>query len=160
MSIETGQIKEIYSGHFQLILDFPTPYILKDILDLSYKYVWGFNHVENPIEWSDTSFHLYGQDVGLIKTRNIYMEYLIETTSFLNLIPFIHRTVQIIQTNQLPPSYLNLKLLQGKPRYDLLKEKVNYLFEIEIPGSLDYAPIISPNRDFLLHVLHSSGQKN
>jgi hypothetical protein len=31
----------------------------------------------------------------------------------------------------------------------LLAKEVNYLFEIEIPGATDYAPIVSSNKEFL-----------
>ena len=150
MENEVNTIKEIYKGHYQVILDFPTSKDLLKILDPSYKYVWGFNHNENSIEWSEYKHTIFDRpNKSSFVVRNINMEYLIETSSFLELIPFIHQSVKLIQTNIIPPSYLNLTRLEGKGRYDLLKNKVDYLFEIDMPGSSDYTPIVSPNLAFL-----------
>ena len=83
------------------------------------------------------------------------MEYLMETSDFLQLIPEIHQTVKIIQTNIIPPYYLNLKQLSGKGKYDLLKNKIDYLFELEIPGAIDYTHIISSQVNFLEKIIEN-----
>ena len=41
MEIKTNEIKEIYKGHYFMLLDFPTIDILNYMLDKSYQYVWG-----------------------------------------------------------------------------------------------------------------------
>lgn len=153
--VETNVIKEIYKGHYQVILDFPTPSDLINIIDTSYKYVWSIEHHENSLEWQKYDYCLYGKKVtpNTVFARNIEMEYLVETSDFLQLIFNIRKTVKIIQTNIIPPHYINIKQLSGKGMYDLLKNKIDYLFELEIPGAVDYAPIISPHVDFLETVI-------
>ena len=149
--VETNVIKEIYKGHYQVILDFPSPSDLINIIDTSYKYVWGVEHNENSLEWEKYDYSLFGKKVKpeSVFARNIEMEYLMETSDFLHLIFDIHQTVKIIQTNIIPPYYLNISRLQGKEKYDLLRSKIDYLFELEMPGAVDYAPIKSPHVDFL-----------
>ena len=153
--IETNKIKEIYKGHYQVILDFPEPKDLFKIVDVSYKYIWSIGHYESSVIWSKYNFLLYGQktDSIKVKARNIEMEYLIDSSEFLKLSPYINQTLHIIQTNEIPPSYMNIKNLSGKGRYDLLKSKIDYLFELEMPGATDYAPLISPNIEFLNDVI-------
>ena len=154
MTIEVNKIKEIYKGHYQVILDFPEPQDLLKIIEPTYKYIWGFEHSENSIEWAKYTHSIFGKPCKEnFRVRNINMEYLVETNSFLELIPFIHDTVNLIQTNIIPPYFLNMDRLKGKDRYDLLKSKIDYLFEINMPGAIDYTPIVSPNRTFLENVV-------
>ena len=83
--VETNVIKEIYKKHYQVILDFPTPSDLINIIDTSYKYVWSIEHHENSLEWQKYDYCLYGKKVtpNSVFARNIEMEYLVETSDFL-----------------------------------------------------------------------------
>lgn len=149
--VECNKIIELYKGHFQIILDFPEKSDLYKIIDKSYKYVWLFDHIEDSIEWCDYKHSIFGlfDNTVNIKARNIKMEVLLTTEDFLKYIPLISQTVKIIQTNIEPPYYLNLENLKGKAKYDLLKSKIDYLYELEMPGATDYSPIVSPRRDYL-----------
>ena len=153
--METNVIKEIYKGHYQVILDYPTSKDLVNIIDVSYKYIWGISHIENSLEWESYDYLLFGNKVKADTTmaRNVEMEFLIDTHAFLHLIPKINQSIKIIQTNIIPPYYLNIKQLSGKSKYDLLKDKIDYLFELELPGATDYAPLVSPDITFLARVL-------
>ncbi len=115
MEIEVNTIKEIYKGHSQVILNFPISKDLIDIIDLSYKYIWGFDHVEDPINWVEYTDSLFDKkcDNGTVKARNINLEYLIDTQSFIKLIPSMHQTVKLIQTNIVPPPYMDFGILRG-----------------------------------------------
>ena len=152
---EPNKITEIYKGHYQLILDFPDKSELYKIIDIEYKYVWIFNHIEDAVEWSLYKHSLFGMfcDKTKIQARNIKMDALIETEDFFQFIPSISSTIKIIQTNIEPPYYLNLDNLSGKSRYDLLKSKIDYLFELDMPGAIDYSPIVSPNKEYLEKLL-------
>jgi hypothetical protein len=153
--LEYNKISEIYSGHYQLILDLPNKNELFKIIDLRYKYVWIIDHIENAIEWSKYKHSLFGafMNENKINARNINMEVLIETEDFLNYIPLITQSIKIIQTNIEPPYYMNLNKLYGKSKYDLLKSKINYLYELDMPGAVDYSQIISSNKDYLERLL-------
>ncbi|MDR0232140.1 MAG: hypothetical protein LBI82_08490 [Dysgonamonadaceae bacterium] len=162
MKIETNKIKEIFKGHYQVILDFPHKEDLLKIIDISYKYVWGTIYNESLFQWKDVE-HCFFESKDVIrnaKIRNLRMEYLIHTEDFLNLIPDINQTIHIIQTNVEPPYYLDLNNLQGGSRYNLLKNKVDYLFELEMPSAIDYAPLVSPNISFLENVIDKLKDKS
>lgn len=155
MEIEINKIKEIYNKHYFVLLDFPTPNDLFKILDRSYKYVWGVEHSENKTEWKDYDYYLFDKknENIKIKARNLRMEYLIKTDDFFKIIPNIHQTIRIVQTNHIPPYYLDINKLEGKPKYDLLHQKIDYLFELELSGAVDFAPLVSPNIKFLEQVV-------
>ena len=125
--------------------------ILYKIIDKSYKFVWLFEHTEEAVEWAEYHHSLYGvfDNKVKIKVRNVKMEILLNTEDFLKYIPSISQSVKIVQTNIEPPYYLNLENLSGKAKYDLLKSKINYLFELDMPGATDYSPIISPSLEYL-----------
>ena len=155
MGIKTNAIQEIYQGHYLVLLDFPTPHDLLKIIDNTYRYVWGVEHQVLGTEWKDYDFLLFDKkmDAFNVKARNMKMDFLMETGDFLKNIPDIHQSIQIIQTNHVPPYYLDLSRLEGKAKYDLLLQKVDYLFYLELPGAVDYAPLISPHIDFLERVI-------
>ncbi len=149
--VEANKIIELYEGHFQLILDFPDKSELHKVIDKSYEYVWIREHIENAVEWSDYKHSIFGvfdNDVS-VKARNVKLEILLKSEDFIKYIPLISQSVKIIQTNLEPPYYLELDKLKGKAKYDLLKTKTDYLFELDMPGAIDYSPIISPNRSYL-----------
>lgn len=153
--IEVNKIKELYQEHYQVILDFPEAQDLEKLLDKSYKYVWGVEHNEGRSSWSFYEHTLYGEKLinKSVYARNCIMEFIVETLDFIELLPHIKQSVKIVQTNVLPPSFLDLRRLKGKAKYDLLKTKLNYLFEIEIPGATDYSTIISSDKRFLEKVI-------
>ncbi len=148
--MEYYKIVEIFDGHYQVLLDSFDKLNLFRIIDRSYKYVWGIGHIENAVEWANYNDSLYRSEIDTkVLARNISMEYLLKTEDFLKLVPSIHQTVKIIQTNIEPPYFLTIERLTGKGKYDLLRDKINYLFELEMPGASDYSTIISPDKMFL-----------
>ena len=159
--IEVNKIKEIYPGHYFVLLDFPAKEDLYEIVDLSYKYIWGFNHIENGTEWKKYPYNLFGKSISEMKieARNMQFEYIISTNDFVKLVPNINQTISIIQTNIVPPYYMDINRLKGKGKYDLLKNKIDYLFELEMPGAVDYAPLISPSIYFLENVINKLKDK-
>lgn len=149
MAIETNIIKEIYKGHYSILLDFPMTDILYLLLSNSYKYVWGVNYAWCGCSWNPAPLTLFNKDVSGLDVRNVKMDFLLETDEFIKLIPFINGNLHLIQINNVPPYYLDLNRLKGKAKYDLLKKETDYLFEMELPYSPDYTQIVSPNVEFL-----------
>lgn len=149
--IECNKITEIYKGHYQVILNFPEIADLNKIIDKDYEYVWVYDHLENANKWVEYKHSKFGilEESYFALARNFKMELLIKTADFLNEIKNISQSVKLIQTNIEPPYYLDLDKLKGASKYNLLKEKVDYLFDIDIPAATDYAPIISPNKKYL-----------
>lgn len=154
--LEVNKIKEIYPGHFFVLLDFPSIKDLYRIIDVSYKYIWNFKHIENEITWEKYTYNLYGKSVTQqmeLNVRNIQLEYLILTDDFIKIIPNIRGDLNIIQTNIIPPPYLRLEKFEGKSRYNILRNKIDYLFELTMPSAIDYSSLISPNKVFLEKVI-------
>jgi len=155
--MEVNRIKEIFSGHYQMILDFPSVNVLKEILDPKMKYVWVHDHGENMNEWVPYRHSLFDKKVSdlemLVESRNLKMDFLVETADFFRLIPYISQSIKLYQIDEKPTHYLDLKRINGRRKYDMLKKEVDYLFEIEIPYPADYAPIVSPDKEFLQSIL-------
>ena len=152
MGIEINKIKEIYSGHFCVLLDFPTLDLLKDILDESYKYVWVVNYGLQGCDWEKDSYHLFDESIKDVQIRNLKLDFIMKTSEFIKWIPCINNNLHILQTNKIPPYYLDLDRMNGKNKYDLLKKDADYLFDINLSYSSissDYTEIISPHLSFL-----------
>lgn len=146
-------IQEIYKGVYRVLLDFPTKDILYSLVDKTYKYIWCINYIENPYEWKNNINNLYGIEKHNVLSRNLRMEYIIRTEDFIDLIPSIKGSLHIIQTNSIPPYYLDINKLADKPKYKLLNDNINFLFEIDLPASPDYTELISPNKIFLENII-------
>ena len=154
--VETNVISEIYPGHYFVILDWPTAKDLVKILDINCKYVWVLEHEEYCVSWEQYNDKLYGTSVepNAVMVRNAQMEYLVETEFFIaNILPRVKRTIHLIQTNTIPPYYLKLERFEGKSKYNMLKNTIDYRLEIEIPGATDYAPLWSQDKAFLEDVV-------
>lgn len=148
-------IKEIHSGHFQIILDFATTKILPYVLSDEYQYVWVCNHsTHDSLEWKEYELPLLGnQQNHKVLARNITFDYVLPTAQFKELLPQLATGIYLMQINKLPPYYLNPNTIKGKTRYDLLLKECDYLFEIDLPQATDYGTLISSNRDFLQSLL-------
>ena len=84
------------------------------------------------------------------------MDFVMETSEFIQWIPEANTNLHILQVNNLPPYYLDLNRLGGKTRYDLLKKETDYLFEVNLPFSSvssDYTEIVSSSLPFLYKLL-------
>lgn len=148
-------IKELYLGHFQIILDFATTKILPYVLKDEYQYVWVCHHsTHNSLEWREYELPLFdNQHNHKVLGRNISFDYILPTAQFKELLPQLATGIFLIQINKLPPYYLNPNTIKGKTRYDLLLKECDYLFEIDLPSATDYGTLRSSNRDFLQSLL-------
>lgn len=148
-------IKEIYPGHYQIILDFATTKILPFLLQDDYKYVWVCKHrVYHSLEWKEYELPLFGSEQNhKVLARNIHFDYVVSTEEFKKQLPALSTGIYLIQLNQLPSYYLNPNTIKGKTRYDLLAKECDYLFEIDLPQATDYGTLVSSNRDYLQSLL-------
>ena len=159
MAIEINKIKEIYKGHYWVLLDFPTKEILNQMIDMSFKYVWIIDYVENQYVWNDISCNFLGTEAKNVAFRNTHTEVLVETKDFISMIPQIHQGIHLILLNKKPPVYLDVNKIKGASKYDILKKETDYLFEIKLPGSPDYTEVISSSQDYLIQLLKISNSK-
>ena len=148
-------LKEIYPGHFQIILDFATVDFLKFILSDEYKYVWVYSHeTKGSLEWKSYQLPLFdNQNYQQVLARNISFDFIVPTNDFRALLPSIGPGVTLTQLNELSKYYLNPATIKGKSRYDLLSKECDYLFEIDIPSATDYGTLVSSDRSFLTSLL-------
>jgi hypothetical protein len=146
-----NQIKEIFPGHFQIILDFATVKFLPHVLRDDHKFVLIFNHTLDDFEqWGLYDLPLFNSKPNYkVTARNIRFDFALPTIEFKNLLPNLKGGITLIQLNHLPNSYLDLNKIKGKNRYELLKNECEYLFEINIPSATDYGTLVSPDRGYL-----------
>ncbi|GAB2801146.1 hypothetical protein GCM10027275_54020 [Rhabdobacter roseus] len=148
-------LKEIYTGHFQIILDFATVDFLKFVLLDEYKYVWVYSHkTKGSLEWKSYQLPLFdNENYHQVLARHISFDFIVPTNDFRSLLPNIGPGITLIQLNELPKYYLNPANIKGKSRYDLLLKECDYLFEIDLPCATDYGTLVSSNRQFLQSLL-------
>ena len=128
MAIEINKIKEIYEGTYFLSSDSLAKDILHKILDKSVKYVWGINHKEYGVTWKSVPCQIYEQDFSNVFVRNVNMEFLMKTEDFCKILPRLkHTNFHLIQTNRIPPYYLDINRIKGKTLYELLKNYLSFL---------------------------------
>ena len=154
--LSVNTITEIYKGIYSVLLDFPTKDILYSMINKSYKYVWCVNYTANSYVWRDNVNNLYDVEVHDVLTRNIKMEYLMKTEDFIRIIPSIRGSLHLLQTNTIPPYYLDIQGFTGDLKYKLLSNNIDFLFEIDLPASPDYTEVISPNKFFLEDLINKN----
>lgn len=147
-------IKEIYPGVFQIILDFATNGFIKFALRDSYEFIWLHGYEpKNNLNWLNYDLPISDKLQMNVLARQILYDFVIKTTDYKKIENEIPNGVTLIQTNKLPPDFLDLKRLKGKTRYDLLKKECDFLFEIDLPSAVDYGTLISTNKDYLIELL-------
>lgn len=145
-----NSIKEIYTGHYQIILDFATVDFLRYALSDEYKFVWISHHIRSSIEWNSYNLPLFDNNMYYnIQARNINFDFIMPTNQFKTILSNIGPGIMLTQLNELPKYYLDPITMKSKTRYDLLKKECDYLFEIEIPSATDYGTLISSNLEYL-----------
>jgi|ERR1700754_4266254 len=151
-------IKEIFPGHYQIILDFATNAFLDYILDERYKYIWVVNHrVSDYLTWQQHNLPLFeNQNSYNILSRHITFDFAVPTQEFKKLIPKLNPGIKLIQLNKLPKYYIDPIKIKGQSLYKLLHEECDYLFEIDIPSATDYGTLISPDKKWLQSLLDNS----
>jgi hypothetical protein len=152
-----GTIKEIYEGHYQIILDFATNNVLKYFLNDNYKMVWVYKHwLQNHSGWDTYNLPLTDSNSNLnVLARNIEFDFIMPTKEFRYILPNISQGINLIQLNKLPNYYLDLAKIKGKTLYDLLQKECNYLFEVNIRSVRDYGTLISPDKNWLQSLLNN-----
>ena len=148
-------IKEIYPGHFQIILDFATIDFLKFVISDHYKYVWIYSYeTRDFFEWKHYSLPLFNNKKNHeVLACNISFDLILETKVFKAILADMGPGIMMAQFNDLPKYYLRPATVKGKTRYDLLLKECDYLFEIDIPSATDFGTIVSSNREFLQALL-------
>lgn len=150
-------IKEIYPGTFQIILGFASNKFIDYILKESFKYIWFHNFSpENDQNWINYELPISENLKKNVLARQISFDFIIETHDYNQIKNELPNGVTLIQINELPKHYLDLRKITGKTRYELLKKECDYLFEIDLPNTVDYGTLISPDKEYLTGLLNNS----
>ncbi|HEY4327294.1 MAG TPA: hypothetical protein VGN20_25125 [Mucilaginibacter sp.] len=148
-------IKEIFPGQYQIILDFASNDFVKYLISDNVKYVWVHNHwVGNFYEWQKYDLPISGNKKSVnVLARQLSYDFILPTSEFKELMPFINNGITLTQINHIPKHYLDPKRIQGKTWYELLSKECDYLFEVKIPSPTDYGELLSPDKGFLQALL-------
>ena len=145
-----NQIKEIYSGVYQIVLDFASHKIIEKILSRDYEYIWVHNHMTNlENNWFNSQLPISEEKKINVLARQVSFDFLIKTENYDEIGNELSQGVTLLQIKKRPPKFIDLKRLKGKTRYDLLKKECDYLFEINLRNVIDYGTLISSNKEFL-----------
>lgn len=149
-------IREIYKGVYHVFLDFPSIKFLKYVLKDEYPFVWIDNYYPGfpDNDWNRLSLPVFkNMENKDVLARNVSFDLVLLTTEFKEKINLWENGGTFFQIKKLPPDYLDMKRIEGKTRYDLLKKECDYLFEIKIAEPLDYGEIVSNDKKFLEELL-------
>jgi hypothetical protein len=148
-------IKEIYPGVFQIILDFASNRFIKFALRDNYEFIWIHSYEpKNRSSWTEYDLPISEKLQMKVLARQITYDFVIKTIDYEKIKNEIPNGMTLIQTNKLPPDFLDLKRLEGKTRYDLLKKECDFLFEIDLPSAVDYGTLVSTSKNYLIDLLN------
>lgn len=150
IKMQPYEIKEIYPGHYYMLLDMlDTSDILK-IVSSDYKYLWFYDVNRCSTVWNKMNDGLPGVSTNDMWIRNVNLECLIETKDINDFLNTLHSCISLVQLNEFPPTYLKMSntSMSEKTKYDLLS-KLGYLFNVFIPRPSDYGWIICSDIEYL-----------
>ena len=150
-------IKQTAEDRYRIILDFATVKLLPYLISDTYKYVLVYNHkLSNPNSWKNRNLPVLDLNPNIyIRSKNVQFDFIMETEDFIEQIPNWTSGIQMIQLNKIPPEYFDPNKIQGKQRYQILKNDCDYLFDLDIPSATDYGTLISSDKSYLEKLLNS-----
>ncbi|MDP9081743.1 MAG: hypothetical protein M3O71_30385 [Bacteroidota bacterium] len=85
-----NNIKEIFPGQFQIILNFATNEIVKHLINDDIKYVWVYNHnTDINGNWGRHNLPIFNGKTVNVLARKIKYDFILPTSEFKELMPFI-----------------------------------------------------------------------
>ena len=147
-------IKEIFPGHYYMMLDMlDTSDVLKIISD-DYRYLWFYDVETNPVRWKKVNITCYDKPLNDTWIRNVNLECIVETTHVKDVLYQFDCGVSLVQLNELPPPYMRMSktTMSEKTKYDQLR-KLGYLLSLHIPRPSDYGWIICSSLDYLQKII-------
>lgn len=150
IKMQPYEIKEIYPGHYYMLLDMlDTSDVLK-VVSPDYKYLWFYDVNRCSVVWNKMNDVLPSASVNNMWIRNVNLECLIETKDINDFLQNHQGCISLVQLNEFPPTYLKMggTSMSEKTKYDLLG-KSGYLFNVFIPRPSDYGWIICSDIEYL-----------
>lgn len=152
--IQPYEIKEIYPGHYYMLLDMlDTSDILK-IVSHDYKYLWFYDLNTYSVIWNKVNDAYPDVAPYNMWLRNVRMECIIETKHLEDFLNTIDCGISLVQLNELPPPYLKMlnTTMSEKTKFQQLSN-LGYLFNIVIPRPSDYGWMICSDIEYLQKII-------
>ena len=152
-NLEVHVVKEVASGVFSAVLDFPRKEaLLPGLLESAFPYVLCWGHHVGCYRWEPFKVPVVDpQRPEEVLARAIDVDFVVATSRFKELLPDLGPGVCAVQLAQLPPDYLDLRKIKGKELWRQLNQ-VGWHVWVNIPGN-DYAQIASPDRDVVARAI-------
>lgn len=152
--IKLYEIKEIYPGHYFMMLDMLDISDVLKIISNEYKYIWLYEMKACSAIWNKVNVDICTHPLKDTWIRNVNFECLVETTHIKDMINNLDYGISLIQLNELPPPYLRMDktTMSEKTKYDQLT-KLGYLFNLHIPHPSDYGWIICSDFEYMREIV-------
>src|SRR5215471_6208527 len=148
VTIEINRISEASPGVYYVVLWCPESHILSKLLDPDMAFVLCWDHEAGDYSWRDFDLPILGAS-GSTKalSRIVKFDFIIPTERFLQILPQMRPTIKAVQVGRVPPDYLDMRQIHGKPLYKILAD-CGWHVLLDTPAN-DYGRILSPKREVL-----------
>ncbi len=126
-------IRETAPERYRIILNLASTNILPFLIKDHYNYIWVHNHSTGKCyDWEEFKLPITENLVN-IKTlsRSLNFDFILTTEEFKKIMRDWKDGIELIQMNNIPPYYLDLKRIKGNKRYEILEKECDCLFEVE-----------------------------
>jgi hypothetical protein len=143
----TNEIREIHSGVFCTLLDFPSQdELISQLVVENLPFVMLCDVRLGNYTWQQ--FEINGGETIRGFARSLAGDFVIPTSEF----AASHSKIswqRAIQLKSMPPDYFDSSSIKGRERYRILSE-CGFRFEVQSqPGGGDYCQLISPSKELL-----------
>lgn len=152
--IKPYEIKEIYSGHYFMILDMLDIYDVLKIISNDYRYLWFYDMEAYSVNWDKVDITHYDNPLKDIWIRNMSFECIVETFRINEVLNMLNCGISLVQLNELPPPYIRMSktTMSEQTKYEQLS-KLGYLFNLYIPRPSDYGWIICSSLEYMQKIV-------
>jgi hypothetical protein len=155
-TLEVNRIEEIAPGVFWVLLWCPESYILSEILDARMQFVLCWDHQIGGYPWQEFALPVLNPNEPMgVFSRCARFDFILPTGKFLEILPHMEPGIKAVQLGVMPPDYLDMRRIKGKPLYRILGE-CGWHVLIDTPAN-DYGRMMSPRREVLERAIEIVG---
>lgn len=146
--LEVNKIKEVSPGVYWVKLWCPESYILRELLDPQMPFVLCWDYEMGNYTWRGFCLPVLNPYEPInVLSRIANFDFILPTKKFLEILPHMRPAIKAVQLGSVPPDYLDMSRIQGKPLYRILAE-CGWHILIDTPAN-DYGQMMSPKREIL-----------
>ena len=148
MTIEINTIREASPGVYYVVLWCPESKILSKLLDPEMAVVLCWDHDVGNYSWQEFDLPILGpRESTKALSRIATFDFIVSTERFLQILPRMRPRIKAVQLGRVPPDYLDMRQIRGKPLYKILAE-CGWHVLLDTPAN-DYGQVLSPKREVL-----------